>query len=95
MFARSFVATAPAAPETVARDLHEETQRIAVTVKDMVGRHETRQIPATIFRPRGDGPFPRVVMNHGRATSDRRAQLGPQGAPCRLYAVDNDVVWTP
>jgi dienelactone hydrolase len=66
------------AEEIVARDLREETQRIPVTVKDMYGRQETKQIPITIFRPRGDGPFPLVIMNHGRATPERRAQQGRQ-----------------
>jgi dienelactone hydrolase len=61
-----------------ARDLQEETQHIAVTVADMYGRTETRRIPVTIFRPRGDGPFPLVIMNHGRATTERRAQQGRQ-----------------
>jgi dienelactone hydrolase len=74
-------ASAPAAsPEeaAVARDMGEETQRIAVTVKDMFGREEVRQIPVTVFRPRGDGPFPLVIMNHGRAVEGRRAQQGRQ-----------------
>ena len=61
-----------------ARDLYEETQRFAVTVSDLYGRRETRQIPVTIFRPRGDGPFPLVIMNHGRANAERRAQQGRQ-----------------
>ena len=62
----------------VARDLHEEMQRISVTVKDLYGREETKQIPVTIFRPDGDGPFPLVIMNHGRAPTDKRATQGRQ-----------------
>ena len=64
----------PAAAPTPARDLHEETASVAVTVKDMFGREETKQIPVTIFKPAGPGPFPLVIMNHGRPTADRRAQ---------------------
>ena len=60
------------------RDLREETRQISVTVKDLYSRQETREIPVTIFRPRGDGPFPLVVMNHGRAVSDKRASQGVQ-----------------
>jgi dienelactone hydrolase len=69
---------APAATvqEAMARDLREEIVRIAVTVKDLYGRQETRPMPITIFRPAGDGPFPLVVFNHGRAVADKRA---PQG----------------
>lgn len=69
-------AQAPVA-EPEAKDLREEVQRISVTVKDMYRRQETRQIPITIFRPAGDGPFPLAIMNHGRANQERRA--GQQG----------------
>jgi dienelactone hydrolase len=64
--------------EPMARDLHEDLQRLTVTVKDLYGREETRQIPLTTFRPAGDGPFPLVVMNHGRAVTDKRALQGRQ-----------------
>ena len=60
----------------VARDLHEEIVRVDVTVADLYGREETRPMPITIFRPDGGGPFPLVVFNHGRATTDRRATQG-------------------
>ncbi|HZE91296.1 MAG TPA: hypothetical protein VE029_06245 [Rhizobacter sp.] len=70
-------AQAPA-EEPVAKDLREEIQRIGVTVKDLYGRQETRQIPVTIFRPAGEGPFPLVIMNHGRAVSGKRALQGRQ-----------------
>lgn len=60
------------------RDLLEETRQISVTVTDLYNRQETRQIPVTIFRPKGHGPFPLVIMNHGRATTDKRASQGVQ-----------------
>jgi dienelactone hydrolase len=50
--------------------------RIDVTVKDMYNRQETRPMPITIYRPPGDGPFPMVVFNHGRAPQERRAAQG-------------------
>jgi len=53
----------------VARDLHEQVFRIPVSVQDLYRRREQRQIPVTVFKPAGDGPFPMVVLNHGRATS--------------------------
>ncbi len=62
--------------EVVAKDMREETVRIPVTVKDMYGRQETRTIPIIIFRPPGDGPFPLVVFNHGRAVTEKRATQG-------------------
>ena len=52
-----------------AMDLHEQVHRIPVSVQDLYGRREQRQIPVTVFKPAGQGPFPMVVLNHGRATS--------------------------
>ncbi len=75
--AASAPATAPAAPP-IARDLHEEVRQISVTVKDLYSREETKQIPVVIFRPDGAGPFPLVIMNHGRAPTDKRAVQGRQ-----------------
>jgi dienelactone hydrolase len=68
--------TVAPAVEALARDMHEEVVRIKVTVSDMYGRQETRAMPITVYRPTGDGPFPLVVFNHGRATVDRRAAQG-------------------
>jgi dienelactone hydrolase len=62
----------------VARDMREETRHVSVTVKDLFGRQETREIPVLIFRPKGEGPYPLVIMNHGRAVADKRAQQGVQ-----------------
>jgi dienelactone hydrolase len=70
---------APArAEEAAALDMREQIQRVPVTVKDMFGRQETKPITITIFRPRGDGPFPLAIMNHGRATDAHRAEQGRQ-----------------
>ena len=84
--AESAVPTAPAAAATApppapaetppALDLQEAVVRIPVTVKDQYGRQETRQIPITIYRPAGNGPWPLFVFNHGRATPEKRAQEG-------------------
>jgi dienelactone hydrolase len=63
--------------EVIAKDMREQTVRIPVTVKDLYGRQETRTIPIIIFRPQGDGPFPLVVFNHGRAVPAKRASQGP------------------
>src|SRR5262245_55373924 len=70
----------PAATEdaVIAQDLHEQVLRLPVTVKNLYGREETRSIALTVFKPAGDGPFPLVIMSHGRASSDRRAHQGRQ-----------------
>ncbi|MFP8779625.1 dienelactone hydrolase family protein [Hydrogenophaga sp. RWCD_12] len=65
-----------AAERPPAVDLREELQKVRVTVKDMYGRAETREIPVTIYRPADDAKHPLVVFNHGRATTDKRAMQG-------------------
>lgn len=65
-----------AVAEVLAKDLHEQTVLIPVTVKDLYGRTETRSIPVTIYRPTGPGPFPLLVFNHGRAVAAKRATQG-------------------
>ena len=65
-----------AAERAPAVDLREELKMLRVTVKDMYGRAETREIPVTIYRPAGDAKHPLVVLNHGRATTDKRATQG-------------------
>jgi dienelactone hydrolase len=36
--------------------------------------NDTVQLETTIFKPPGDGPFPLVIMNHGKALGSPRAQ---------------------
>ncbi len=76
LLALAGAAFAQAPAEPIAADLREEIGELPVTVKNRWGREETKPITLTTFRPPGDGPFPLVVMNHGRAVSDKRAQQG-------------------
>ena len=88
--------TAPAL-QIFAKDMREEIVRINVTVKDLYNRQETRPMPITIYRPAGDGPFPLVVFNHGRATTDKRAAQGryrPEHA-ARYLVTKGFVVFVP
>jgi dienelactone hydrolase len=72
-------AQSPSGDDTVlAQDLGEQVLRLPVTVKNLYGREEARTIALTVFKPAGDGPFPLVIMSHGRGTSERRAQQGRQ-----------------
>jgi dienelactone hydrolase len=68
----------PAAPagDIMARDMREEIVRVDVKVKDMYGREETKPMAITIYRPAGEGPYPVVVFNHGRAVTEKRAAQG-------------------
>lgn len=60
------------APLPLARDLLEEVHQVEVNVQDLYGRREQRSIPVTVYRPPGDGPFPLVILNHGRASSPEK-----------------------
>ncbi len=74
-------APAPASPnpaEPIALDLREAVHRIEVRVNDMFGREASRRIPITVFRPPGDGPHPLIILSHGRAPAEQRAQQGRQ-----------------
>jgi dienelactone hydrolase len=71
-----FAQNANPVSEIFAKDMREEIVRIDVTVKDLYNKQETKPVPITIYRPKGDGPFPLVVFNHGRAVTDKRAAQG-------------------
>ena len=57
-----------------AADLREEVLDLPVRVADLYGRTESLQIPLTLYRPQGEGPFPLAVLGHGRS-NEQRAQL--------------------
>lgn len=58
-----------------ARDIHETLIRIPVSAANREGSLISADIPVTLFRPDGPGPFPLVVINHGRATTpEKRAE---------------------
>jgi dienelactone hydrolase len=58
----------------LATDLREEVRRFAVTVADRQGVTQTRQIPVTLYRPAGSGPFPLAIVSHGRSPAPQRGQ---------------------
>jgi len=89
--------TSPAPAEVLAKDLREELVRIPATVKDMYGRQDTKNIAVTIYRPAGEGPYPLLVFNHGRAVTARRAAQGrnrPEAA-ARYFVGKGFVVLAP
>jgi dienelactone hydrolase len=84
---------APTDEPALAQDLHEQVLRLPVSVKNIYGREESRNIALTVFKPSGNGPFPLVIMSHGRATADRRAQQGRQRfEPLARYLVNKGFV---
>lgn len=63
----------PPVSEQLSLDIREAIVRVPVTVKDAFNKEIIGDVLVTTFRPQGAGPFPLVVMNHGRK-SDTRAQ---------------------
>jgi dienelactone hydrolase len=67
---------APSSPATadaeLATDIHETVARAPVTVKLLDGSRRTGDMIITHYRPpSGNGPYPLVVMSHGRSTDKR------------------------
>ncbi|WP_442781479.1 alpha/beta hydrolase family protein [Collimonas fungivorans] len=54
----------------LATDIDETVTKLPVTVKNLYGRSYTGEVIVTRFKPTGPGPFPIVIINHGRG-SDR------------------------
>ncbi len=72
---------APRAPAEMAADLFETVVRTPVTVKLLGGGERSGDMIITHYRPTGAGPFPLVVMSHGRAgTPEQRAKPARQRA---------------
>jgi dienelactone hydrolase len=64
------------AQEKLQADVHETVVHVPVSVKDRFNKLYKADIPVTIFRPDGDGPFPLLILNHGRGQSaEIRLQL--------------------
>jgi len=49
-------------------DLNEEVVKIPMAINGFFGKSEIK-LTATIYRPGGKGPFPVIVLSHGRASS--------------------------
>jgi dienelactone hydrolase len=79
--AASLLCPAPAAaqdvpkePPKLAEDIRETIAKLPVTVALPAGKKHTGQMIVTHFRPDGNGPFPVVIINHGRTSGrDKRA----------------------
>jgi dienelactone hydrolase len=59
-------AKVPAEPEKLHEDIRETIVKLPVTVTLPGGTKHSGEMVLTHYRPKGDGPFPVVIMNHGR-----------------------------
>lgn len=58
-------------PPALLADLSETVTRLPVTVQPLFGGAHSGDMVLTHFKPPGDGPFPAVVMQHGRDSNQR------------------------
>lgn len=56
-------------------DIHESVIHVPVDVRDIHNKEYRAEIPVTIYRPDGPGPFPLLILNHGRGNAEVRAKL--------------------
>jgi dienelactone hydrolase len=66
-------AAPPKAEAPMAVDLAETVTDIPMTVRLLDGKPYGGRMIITHFKPRGDGPFPAVIINHGRAQAGHLA----------------------
>lgn len=54
----------------------ELSTQLAIKTQHVAGNVYEGTIPLTIFRPFGQGPFPAIVLSHGRPESTQRSRMG-------------------
>ena len=59
------------ATQQLAADLNETIAKVPVKVQPLFGDVRSGEMIVTHFKPAGDGPFPAVIMHHGRSGTDR------------------------
>ncbi|WP_416760623.1 alpha/beta hydrolase family protein [Roseateles sp. So40a] len=70
--------TVNAAPARLALDIREAIVRVPVSVENHIGRTLQAELIVTTFRPAGSGPFPLVVLNHGRPVDEHARAAMPR-----------------
>jgi dienelactone hydrolase len=58
-------------PPALAADMFETVTKLPITVQPLFGDPMKGEMVLTYFKPPGDGPFPAVVMQHGRNSEQR------------------------
>ncbi len=65
------IATVCRAQDQMAIDIQEAVIRVPTAAKDAFGKESRGELIVTTFRPAGAGPFPLVIINHGRDSATR------------------------
>lgn len=74
-------------PERLQADVREAIVRIPTRVEDAFGKPVEGQLLVTTFRPAGPGPFPLVVISHGRDSEKRAEYARPRFESAARYFV--------
>ncbi|MBT9494581.1 MAG: hypothetical protein IV107_20020 [Paucibacter sp.] len=77
LFAGPLHAEAPIDASTLHKDIREAVLRVPVTVQDANGRDVAGSLLVTTFKPKGAGPFPLLIISHGRS-GDKRGEYARQ-----------------
>jgi len=65
----------------------EQRLEIAVELADRNGRPIAGKLPVTLWRPEGAGPFPLLLLNHGRNSRQRAERKPPRYPAVSAYFV--------
>jgi dienelactone hydrolase len=77
----------PPAPEQLSLDIREAIVRVPATVRDAFNKEISGDVLVTTFRPQGPGPFPLVVLNHGRKSETRAQEPRQRQEPIARFFV--------
>lgn len=64
-------------PASLHKDVREAVLRVPVAVQDASGREVAGNLLVTTFKPKGAGPFPLLIISHGRS-GEKRAEYSRQ-----------------
>jgi dienelactone hydrolase len=78
LFPQAFAQDAPPELPNLAEDIYETIVKLPVTVTLLTGKSHTGQMIVTHFKPQGSGPFPVVIMNHGRSMAKEKRAVPPR-----------------
>ena len=67
--------SSPATAQQLDKDTHESFFKVYAKTQDGYNNTVEGELTVTVFKPQGPGPFPLVVVNHGRGNAEERRAL--------------------